>query len=195
MAIVLTGFQTNFVRVPYIKPPDLQRMLTAVPRAIVWFITTAGVVPAKPVNDQQKIQFSLLLPLTFAYRLVNAGLNLQALQAQDWIPNGEAIVTNSMRGQPPGVDTHHPLESVEGSTFATITGVRNYFFPPGVKPTFIMQSIRPNTQAGIDFRFGNDNATAATAGVVNFFAWFYEYDIEQVQLYPPLIPSMVYEVA
>lgn len=195
MAIVLTGFQTNFVRVPFIKPPDLARMVTAIPRAVVWFINNAGTLPAKPLNDQQKIQFTNLLPLQFAYRLINAGVNVQVQQSDDWNINGEVIISNSMRGQPLGVSTRHSMEGKVGSTFATITGNINYFFSPQTMPTFVVQSIRQNTQAGLDFRFGNDAAAAATAGVVNFFAYYYEYDIEQVQMFPPLVPALTYAIA
>jgi len=195
MAIVLTGFPSNFVRVPFLKPPDMVRMQTAIPRAVVWFVTTLGVLPAKPLNDQQKIQFSTLLPLTFAYRMIGANINVQQDNTDDWNVNGECKISNSMRGQPLGTNTNHGMESQNGSTFAAITGNRNYFFAPTTMPTFILQSIAPNTQAGCDFRFGNDAAAAGGAGVVNFWAYFYEYDIEQVQMFPPLVPALTYALS
>ncbi len=195
MAIVLTAFATAFTRVPFLKPPDSIRQFTAIPRATVAFITNAGVLPLKPINDQQKIQFAPILPTTFAYRLISAGVNVQLGASDDWNQQGELQITNAMRGQELGLTTRHTMDSNNGSTFSTITGNLNYFFPPMQMPTFVLQSLRQNVAAALDFRFGNDAAAASAAGVVNFFCFLYEYDIEQVQAYPPLIPQLTYAIA
>ncbi len=195
MAIVLTSFALNQVRVPFTKPPDMVRQFTAMPRATLAFINSGGVLPAKPLNDQQKIQFSIILPTTFAYRLIGVGVNVQEDLVDAWERNGELQITNGMRGQPLGITTRHPMESIFGTTFSAITGNLNFFFRDRVMPTFIIQSLKQNVAAGLDFRFGNDAAAASAAGVVNFFAFLYEYDIEQVQNYPPLVPQLTYAIA
>lgn len=195
MAIVLTAFATEFTRVPFLKPPDLVRQLTALPRATVAIITSGGVLPLKPMSDQQKIQFAPTLPTTFAYRLISAGVNVQLGASDDWNVQGELQITNAMRGQPLGITTRHTMTSNNGSTFATITGNVNYFFEPNQMPTFVLQSLRNNVAPILDFRFGNDAVAASAAGVVNFFCFLYEYDIEQVQAYPPLVPTLTYAIA
>jgi len=193
VAIVLTSFTPTLTRQPFVKPPDTQRQFTAMPRALLFFVLNAGVVPLKPLNDQQKVQFIMTLPTTFAYRMVYAAANIQSNKSDEWGTSGELQVTNAIRGQPLGVTTRHTVTSDDGTTFSTITGNRNYFMRQ--IPTFIMQSLRANVGAGADFRIGNDSASASTAGVANFLAYFFEYDIEQVQGFPPLIPQLTYATA
>jgi len=193
MAIVLQNFSPALQRVPFVTQPDMQRMVTAVPRAMLYAVTNTEVLDAKPLNDQHKAQFTINLPTTFAYRLIAATINFQQDQSDDWEDQGELQITNAMRGQPIAVTTHHTIPKTNGSTFATITG--NAIWTLEQVPTFILQSLRQNVAPGLDFRFSNDLAGASTAGVVNFFGYFFEYDIEQVQLFPPLVPVLTYSIA
>lgn len=193
MAIVLTGFTAEFTRVPFIKPPDLQRMYTAIPRALVEFTVNDGVVPLKPVNDQQNVQIAVGLPESFAYRMNDMVVSIRQDKADDWDDGAQLQVTNALRGQPLGQVNRHLMNGTLTVTFATITNEKLWSLDR--VPTYIMQTNRPLVTPVVDFRFTNINATAAAAGVINFFATFYEYDIEQVEMFPPLVPTLTYALA
>jgi len=193
MAVVLTAFTGQFKRVPYIKPPDLQRMQTAIPRALLAFTLSAS-IPAKPVNDQQNVQVAVQLPTTFAYRMVSAICTIKQDVADDWDTAGSLRVTNGMRGQAAtGQSNEHAIGSQLGSAFATSAPERYYRLDP--QPTYIIQSIAVNAAPVVDFRFTNIAAAVGAAGNILFFCQLYEYDIEQVQRFPPLVPVLTYAIA
>ena len=193
MAIVLDAFVANFSRVPFVKPPDLQRIYTPMPRALVRFTVVNGVVPLKPVNDQQNVQVICDLPETFAYRMNDAIIAIRQDKADDWDSGAQLQVTNAMRGQELGQVNRHLMNGTLTVTFAAITNEQ--LWQLARIPTYIMQTNVPNVTPGVDFRFTNINAAAASAGVINFFCSFYEYDIEQVEMFPPLVPTLTYALA
>lgn len=188
MAVVLDGFAPTFERVPFIKPPDPVRMLTAIPRALISLVVNAGVVSAKPLNDQQAVQVSTTLPTTFAYRMIDSQVMIAQDRAASFEAFGELQVTNALRGQPLGVTTRHLLRGGTGFSFATIVAQR--FWLIDRNPTMVLQSLRTNVAPVLDWRMLNNDATAAAAGTLHFLATLYEYDIEQVQMFPPLVPVL-----
>lgn len=193
MAVVLVGLTSAFERVPFIKPPDMGRMLTAIPRALVAFTLQAAVVAAKPVNDQINVQVAVNLPTSFAYRMISSVCSIKADTADDYEANANFRVTNAMRGQAAGQTNDHGMSSLLTQAFAPIVPERLYHVEP--IPTYIMQSIAPLGAPVLDFRFSNVAAAAMAAGTLSFFAQFYEYDIEQVQMFPPLTPILTYSLA
>jgi len=196
MAIVLAGLTSTFTRVPFVKPPDLQRMYTSLPRARVDATITNGTVPAKPLNDQINLQVAVDLPTTFAYRLISMVAAIRIDEGQDWDSVGQLQITNGMRGQALGQVNRHPILSERTLSFSVITPEQLYFMSPDKGlPTYIIQSLRTNVAPVVDFRFSNQNTEDSAAGVINFFASFFEYDIEQVQMYPPLVPTLTYALA
>lgn len=187
MAIVIDGFTGVFKRVPFVKPPDLQRMFTALPRSIVHFNVINQTLSAKPLNDQQQVQVILNLPFEFAYRMVDAIMSLRQDVANNFNDSGQLEITNSLRGQPLGQVNRHVLRGTDTTTFTPF--VADVLVVPDRVPTYIMQSVSPGISPGLDFRMINLQAAASAAGFINFFASFYEYDIEQVQMFPPLVPG------
>ncbi len=193
MAVVLQAFATTQTRVPFIKPPDMQRMQTAIPRAILTFTVVEAAVAVKPVNDQYTGQVIITLPTTFAYRMIESLWAIQQDESPNYQPDGICQINNAMRGQALGQSNVHPMGSVPTLTFATIGGERVWQL--NRVPTYIIQSLRQNVAPGVDFRVVNVTAAAAAAGTTNFMCSFYEYDIEQVQMYPPLVPTLTYSLA
>jgi len=193
MAIVLDGFGSVQTRVPFIKPPDLTRMQTGIPRSILTFVVVNGTVNLKPINDQQNVQVAVALPTEFAYRLIDAQMNIVQSTAASYQELGELRITNAYRGQPLGTTSRHRMTGGTGFTFSPITQQR--FWNLVRNPTGILQSIAQGVAAGIDFRMVNNEDPAAGAGTINFLATFYEYDIDQVQMFLPLTGSNVFDLS
>jgi hypothetical protein len=191
MATVLVGLIPDFKRVPFLKPPDMQRLPTPLPRALIVLTVNQGVVDAKPTDDDMNLQVTFTPPVEFAYRLIDSSLEVHGGGTANYNDGGELQITNAMRGQPLGVTTRHGLRGQDGLIFVQTA---QKFWRLDATPSFIIQSISSGISPVMDWRVINGNATATLAATVNFLATLYEYDIEQVQMFPPLIPSLTYNV-
>jgi len=192
MATVLVAVPLAFKRVPFLKPPDMQRMLTPLPRALVTLTAEDAVVDAKPTDDDLNLQFSFTPPLEFAYRLIDSSVEVHGGGTGSYNDGGELQITGAMRGHSVSLTTRHELRSLgDGLIFVTTA---QKFWRLTATPSFIIQSVQAGITPIMDWRVVNGNATATLAATANFLATFYEYDIEQVQMFPPLIPSLTYNV-
>jgi len=186
MAVVATQFTPAPTRVPFLKPPDMQRMQTSMPRAILSFTLVGGTLDAKPINDDQTLSVATNLPREFAYRMIDMELTVVQDVAFAWQFGGEMQITNAWRGEPLGLTTRHSMTATESNSFGF---VQQTHWVVQRQPTSILQSISPGVAAGITFRVTNATDPAGAAGTVLFFCRFFEYDIEQVQMFPPLVPA------
>ncbi len=192
MAIVTNNVTAQFRREVFVKPADMQRMYTPMPRAIVTFLTNSAVVSAKPINDQQVVDIQVNLPLEFAYRMIDVDLRIRQDVAFAWQFGGELNVTSSVRGLS-GITFSHPMVATAETNSAGF--VQQTHWNVSRIPTAIMQSPRSGIAPFLDFRVTNSTAPAGAAGTMNFFCRFYEFDIEQVQMFPPLVPgALTYQV-
>ena len=191
MAVVQDQFIATLLRTPFLKPPDMQRMFTAMPRALVQFHVITGTLSAKPVNDSQELQVIMDLPIEFAYRMVDGILTINQDVANDWENTGYLEVTNAIRGMPPGQVNRHLITATDTVRFSP--AVAQQLSVVDKLPTYIMQSNRQGVAAGgPDWRMINLNAGVGAAGTIEFYATFFEYDIEQVQMFPVHFPTLTY---
>lgn len=194
MAIVTVNATATFKREPFIKPPDMQRMLTPLPRAIVTFLVNGQAVTAKPINDQEIVDIQVNLPIEFAYRMIDMDLRIRQDVAFAYQFGGELNTTSAIRGQV-GITLSHPM-IVIAETFSASPITQQGHWKLSSVPTYIMQSPRAGIAPFMDFRVVNNSAPAGAAGSMNFYCRFYEYDIEQVYMFPPLVPgALTYQVS
>jgi len=179
---------------PFMKPPDMQRMLTAMPRAILHFVLHNSSIPAKPINDQQNLQLVINLPANFAYRMIDCEITIIQDVAFAWQFGAELQVSSALRGLPTNQILRHSLTATESFSFSPITQQVHYVIQR--IPTYIMQGPGGLGFAPlVDFRMVNNTAPAGAAGTVSCLMRFYEFDIEQVQMFPPLVPgALTYQV-
>ncbi len=189
MAVVLTSLATAFTRTPFIKPPDLQRELTAMPRSLVNFSLNAATLDAKPVNDQQELIVSIVLPVEFAYRMVSLTMSLIQDVARDWAIVSYLEITNGVRSLEPGTTNRYTLSN---AFFSRIPSPVEMFVTSVVSmPTDILQAAR-GIGPVITVKCSNSNADVGAAGTVDFLMTFLEFDIEQAQRFPIHWPTMIY---
>ncbi len=194
MAIVSDDYTATFRRVPFTKPPDMDRMLTPLPRAMVMFVVNGSAVSIKPINDQQVLDVQCNLPLEFAYRMIDADLTVKQDVAFAYQAGGELQVANALRGNPLGITTRHAMIATAES-FSDSPITQQVHYRVSALPTFIMQSIRSGIAPFFDFIVVNNTAPAGVAGTIRFLCRCYEYDIEQVQMFPSLVPgSLTYDL-
>lgn len=180
----------NFTRTPFIKPPDLVREFTAMPRAIVNFELTNSVLTAKPVNDQAELIITIQLPVEFAYRWIS--LNVSVIQdvAFDW--NGSYIeITNGVRGLALGATQRWSTSKQNVDKIPTLNEMWIAFWNEKVMPTDILQA-RDGNAVVMTYKASNRNVAVGAAGTANCLFSFYEYDIEQAQRFPLHYATQVY---
>jgi hypothetical protein len=192
MAIVLTALGAKRVRVPFVKPPDSVRQVTYLPRAIMYFRLAGDVVPAKPINDQQNLQVTVTLDNEFAYRMIDVNMMVKQDVAHSWEDGAELQVTGALRGQPSSVTTHHPMDSTQSESFATIVEQKHYRMRQPVE--YMIQGKGPGLAPVVDFRFSNIQTPAGAAGTAFFLCSFYEFDVEQAYMFPTLTAPNVFNL-
>ncbi len=192
MAVVTTTLATTLTRTTLVKPPDNIREWGPLPRAMLNFELTSGVLDAKPVNDQQTMTISIILPVSFAYRLVDANVQVDQDVSADWAVNPSLEVVNAIRGLPLGVINRHPWLLLP-SFRAALNPVAMITPRSPRQPAYIMQSIAQGVAPVITFRATNDTDPAAAAGLVFAYFSFLEYDIEQVQRFPVHYPQTIFD--
>ncbi len=190
VAVVSTQLVAAFTRTPYIKPPDLTREWTAMPRSLVNFDILNGVLAAKPVNDQQELIISFALPTEFAYRMLSLVVSLIQDVAHDWRNRSYLEVTNGIRGLQIGATSRYAMSNESLDRIPTISEMflaRFQRAPPGD----VFQA-RDGVAPVITFKASNQTAAVGAAGTVNCLATFLEYDIEQAQRFPIHWPALIY---
>ncbi len=187
MAVVLDSLTATLRRTVFVKPPDMLRQLTAIPRAIVTFSILNGVISIKPVNDQQELIIGISLDGNFAYRWIDLMWSLDQDVAFDWNTRGYLELTNAIRNLELGMTLRHVVV-LDDVTIVPGAGER-IMARTGVDPVPAMRYIIqtpaafPASSPIITFKATNQTAAAGVAGTTNFYASFYEYDIEQVEMY------------
>lgn len=194
MAHVQDTFAPTSSRTVFVKPPDLLRDYTAIPRAIVNFSVSGGTVSAKPLNDTQETQVSIVLDFRFAYRLVDLTQTILQDVANDWGSIPYLEVLNAIRRVPQGTVMRFPWNLVD--SFTSAAAELNMVRPIDGRPA--PRAILQGTVGGqispvITFKTFNLTAAAGAAGTIDFWAAFLEFEIEQVERFPIHYPVTVYE--
>jgi len=189
VAVVLDSLSAEFQRTVFVKPPDMVRQLTAIPRSILTFRISGGVISAKPLNDTAELIIGMQVDFSFAYRWIDLMFVLTQDAAFDWNNRAYLELTGALRNLPVSFTMRHvvvldDITVVPGPSERIMarTGVDPV---PGMR--YIIQA-PPSAAAGvgptITFKASNETAAAALAGTTDFYASLYEYDIEQVESYP-----------
>ncbi len=182
MAIVDTIPTLTLVRQPFERPPQEQTLWGFIPRGFLHFSLENGTLDEKPVNDQQHLRISGVLPAGFAYQFVQVGMTITQDRAVDWTNRSVMRLVNWTPGAPHGAHMTFGLEFAnEFGDAAAVTPVR-VVRGMGESRTIIGQQIlfQPGRDA-ISFSMlaVNEIATVAAAGTVDFIASFLEFDLSQ----------------
>ncbi len=188
MAVVLDSTAATLRRTVFIKPPDMVRQLTAIPRAIVTFNLLNFPITAKPVNDTAELIIGINLDGNFAYRWIELVWSLTQDVAFNWNNRAYLELTNAIRNLEIGATQHHVVVNddvtvVPGPSERIIARAQQFV---SNLPRYIIQTpaVNPAATPVISFKASNENVAVGAAGTTNFLASFYEYDIEQVEMYP-----------
>ena len=188
MAIVLDALATVGSRTVFITPPDFVKQYTTIPRAMVNFSLNEAAISAKPLNDQQELNVSIVLNPTFAYRWVDMEAALSQDVANDWRATAYVELTNALRGLPIGATQRHVMNITDytripagGTGGGEAWGIRALGSIESL-PRYIIQ--RNLQDPVISFKATNIGTAAGAAGTFSCFFSFWEYEIEQAEAFP-----------
>ncbi len=191
MAVVLDSLTALASRTVFLKPTDMVRELTPIPRAIVNFDLLNGVISAKPLNDTAELIVGMTLDSSFAYRMVEASASLTVDVAKDWNNLTYLEITNGIRNLAIGSTQRHGMIKSSGTRIPVPTEI--WMLPARQDvPTYIIQALTATATPIVTFKASNDTAAAGAAGTFNCHFSFLEYDIEQAERYPIHYPVLTY---
>ncbi len=191
MAVVSTVLGTTLSRTVFTKPPDYARQYSAIPRAIVNFSLSNGVLDLKPINDQQELQIGIVLDPTFAYRLVD--FNVSVAQTFAWDNVSYLEIQNGLRNLPVGSTQRYLAE--KGNIRQNTTRIQSWIARMGAglgQPSYVLQAI-PGQLVVINYFANNDAAPATSAGEVDALFTFFEYELEQAEFVALHYATLTYD--
>ncbi len=184
MAIVDTIPTLVVTRQPFERPPQIASMWSFVPRAFIHFTLDGATLDAKPINDDQHLRISGVLPAGFAYQLVQIGMTIEQDVAGSWTARCIMRIVNWTPNANHGAHMVFALQ--DANEFADASAVSPVTVLGGLAGTQIGRQIIMSPQGGaISFSMlaVNEADPAGAAGTVDFIASFFEYDLTQATRY------------
>jgi len=183
VAIVDTIPTLTVTRQPFETPPQYRTMWGAIPRGFLHFALDGVTLDAKPINDDQHLRISGVLPPGFAYQFVQIGMQLQQDVAASWNARPIMRMVNWTPNSVAGVSLVYVLEDsfefADASAVTPITILRG-LGEAGSHPLG-HQVIFRQDQVAISFSLlaVNETDPAGAAGTIDFLASFFEFDLTQ----------------
>ena len=181
MAIVDTIPTLAQSRQPFEKPPQIETMWSPIPRGFLHFALDGAVLDAKPVNDDQHLRISGVLPQGFAYQFVQIGMTIEQDVSASW---ASRCIMRMVNWTPDAVAGNHLIFSLEDAS--------EFGDAAAVSPVTVLRGLdtRHSLSHQIMFQPGrgimsfsllavNETDPAGAAGTVDFLASFLEYDLNQ----------------
>jgi len=190
VALVIQEIDMTPDYVPYERPPQPQTLWSAIPRGLQSFLVDTQVLDLKPVGDSFRLNLKATLPPNFGYVMADMNVSIAQDRAFDWDAFANLNLQNYYRAP---VDISVGLSSDWVQDFLTnsATGTRALNLAQAW-PTFPLIGAPGTSGALVVLSISNSNATAATAGTVNAYASFWQFDLEQIRKYPINSPQPVH---
>ncbi len=182
MAVVTTAIGMVNSYVPYERPPQYLTLWSAIPRGLQSFVVASGTLDAKPVNDDQVLSLTAILPPNFGYVFADFALQINQDRALDWDNFASLNLQNFYRS---AVVLSVALQMTVSLDFP-VTGLNGDVRSSAEKPSafgFPIIGTQGTSGVQISITAANDNNTAAAAGTVNSYVSFWQFDLEQLRKY------------
>jgi len=183
MALVSTAltFVTDYV--PYERPPQPDTLWSAIPRGLLSGIVNAGTLDAKPVNDDQTLTCTMTLPPNFGYVMADSQLTVNQNRAGDWRDFCTLRLNNFYRGAPANVDAFD-INYVQGFIDIGLFSTARAMSVINPWPSFPILAVRVESPTIVVLSAHNAQDAVATAGTVDAFVSFWQFDLEQIRKFP-----------
>jgi len=182
-ALVTTNITMQPTYLPYERPPDPAALWSAIPRGLRGGIVSGAALDVKPTSDQQLLTISLTLPAQFAYVFAGIQLGINIDVANDWEGKYIFNLQQYYQGLSLSSSWNLPLEQALKSNLGGETRASGAHSMDTL-PSFPIYAPRGSSGILISIQAGNANNAAGSAGTVDAFINFWEFDLEQIRKYP-----------
>ena len=195
MAIVDTIPTLVVSRQPFEKPPQEQTIWSNIPRGFLHFALDGATLDAKPINDDQHLRISGVLPMGFAYQLVQIGMTIQQDVAASWQSRPIMRIVNWTSDTVAGVHLVFVLEDSfefgDAAAVDPVTVLRG-LGEAGSHPLAHQIMFQAN-RSNISFSLlaVNETDPAGAAGTIDFLISFLEFDLNQAVRFGLQTPAPV----
>ncbi len=191
MALDIQTIAMTNVYVPYERPPQPMTLWSAIPRGLQSFIVDSQLLDVKILNDEAFLVLQATLPPNFAYVLADVNFHIRQNLAVNWDPVSSFSLQNFFRA---------PLNLSVGLSGKWIQNFTGTDQDDGGRalvqiqpfPSFPMIGSPGTSGILMEMTAWNNVAAATTAGTVNAFVSFWQFDLEQVRKYPINSPQPVH---
>lgn len=177
MALITTTLTPLATQLPFIAPaPSIELWETQVPRGEIVFVEQAAAITIAGVGDDQKLQINCDLPRGFAYVLVGSNMMITGADVAQWQNNASFRLRDSNDAASARWTIHQRYQA--DSTVMTIGATLNKVYELESKAVskVILCNLSVPGQLKIQVR---NITTDQAAGTVDFFARFFQYDLNQ----------------
>lgn len=195
MAIVDDIFAPTITRQPFERPPQAETLWGAIPRGFIHFPVLDGVLQAKPINDDQHLRISGVLPAGFAYQFIQIACTIDQDVAASWSTVPILRCVNWVPGN--AASQHMVLSSSAVNEFADNSAVEPRMILRTMQQAsgfeWGRQILYQASRAAISWSFlqTNEADPAGAIGSVDFVASFLEFDLTQAQRFGVQTPVPV----
>ena len=195
MAIVDTIPTLTITRQPFERPPQQDTIWTNIPRGFLHFALDGATLDAKPINDDQHLRISGVLPPGFAYQFVQIGMSIQQDVAASWgarpIMRFVNWVPNTVHGAHLVFVLEDCFEFPDAGAALPVTVMRG-LGEAGSHPMAHQLIFQPG-RAALSFSLlaVNESDPAGAVGTVDFLASFLEFDLTQATRFGVQTPTPV----
>jgi len=192
MALDIQTVTPVVIYTPYERPPQAQTLWTAIPRGMHSVVASVE-LDAKAINDDALLTIQHTLPGSYAYVMESLYFGIVQNRALDWGDRVNLNIQNFFRGTTGLMvaltanyvtgfvrtnqdDTTRVTSSAGGGAATDPQGHTGFPTFPLIDTNF--------TGVQINFSAWNNNNTASTAGILDFYINFWQFDLEQVRKFP-----------
>ena len=189
MAVVTTTIVMTTTYRPFERPPDQVSLWTSIPRGLRGFVVEAGVLDAKPINDDQQLILTGILPSNFAFIFAEIGLWILVDVAAAWDSEYTLILQDFYQGRADVIQQWN-FDFASSNLQSTARGAGH----TAIQQVPKQPMWNPRDTPGIDINISTFNGAdpAGAAGTVWAYINFWEFDLEQAQKYAINAPSPVH---
>ncbi len=181
MALVIQTEAATETYIPYERPPDNFALWSAIPRGLVSFLVDTQQLDLKPVNDTFLLNITGTLGGNFGYVMMDANLTLNQDRAADWEKFCNFGLQNYYRAP---LNLSLGVSSNWVQDMVTFSGSTNLMAQTQAWPTFPIIGTPGSSGIQMTMSAFNATATAAAVGTMNFYASFWQFDLEQIRKFP-----------
>jgi len=171
--------------IPFERPPQDVTLWSAIPRGVVSFIADGVGLDTKVINDDMLLNLNATLPPNYGYVFMDANVTIAQSTANAWNTGCNMNLQNFYRANgnvAVGLNGNW-FQDMQSSDPATqFQQVSMRVTQPW--PAFPMIGFPGSSGILMVFSLGNPLDPATSGGTVNFYANWWQFDLEQIRKFP-----------